>query len=265
MTDVIRRRGFLTGLAALGAAPGFAGAAADSGRRADVKVTKVENLQVTARSGRKVLYLKIHSDAGIAGLYGPIDNEAALFVDQFFRRPLIGQDPLAGETFWDRMFRAGVRAHYTASRLAAPLMISAGRGLIISTTFWDRDKYLSNLPYDLAKAAINRMAYGMALELREHQVAAIALSPGWMRTEEVLQGHGVGPEDLDFHVFEGHDRTESVYYIGQAVACLAADPHVMSKSGRTLTVGDLAREYGFADIDGRQPPAFRIPEERLRD
>ena len=76
---------------------------------------------------------------------------------------------------------------------------------------------------------------------------------------------GIGPEDLDFQVFEGHDRTESVYYIGQAVACLAADPHVMSKSGRTLAVGDLACEYGFVDIDGRQPPAYRILEKHLRD
>lgn len=157
---------------------------------------------------------------------------------------------------WDKMFAAGVRAHFAASRLAAPLMIARRRGLIVNTTFWDRGKLLSPLPYDLAKSAINRMAYGMALELKAHNVAAVALSPGWMRTEAVL-AHEHAPEDLS--------RTESVEYIGRAVAALARDPRAMGKSGKTLTVGDLAREYGFKDIDGRQPPAFEIPQEFLKD
>jgi len=150
---------------------------------------------------------------------------------------------------WDKMFTAGVRAHFTASRLAAPLMMSRRQGLIVNTTFWDHGKCLSNLPYDLAKTAINRMAYVMALELQEHNIAAVALSPGWMRTEAVL-AHNHTPEELR--------RTESVEYIGRAVAALAADPNVMEKSGSILTVGDLAREYGFTDIDGKHIPAFKM-------
>jgi NAD(P)-dependent dehydrogenase (short-subunit alcohol dehydrogenase family) len=157
---------------------------------------------------------------------------------------------------WDQMFNAGVRAHYAASCLAAPLMIERRQGLIVNTTFWDRNKVLSNLPYDLAKAAINRMAYAMGVELRPHNIAAVALSPGWMRTEAVM-AHGHTPDELS--------RTESVEYIGRAVAALAADPRVVEKSGRVLTVGDLAREYGFTDIDGEQPPPFRISEDYLKD
>lgn len=166
---------------------------------------------------------------------------------------------------WEKMFSAGVRAHYIASHFAVSRMLPNRQGLIVSTTFWDRGKCLANLFYDLAKTAINRMAYVMALELREHNIAAVALSPGWMRTEEVLREYGITPDELNYQVFEEHDRTESVYYIGRAVAALAADPNVMEKSGRILAVGDLAREYGFTDIDGRQPPAFRMEEEHLRD
>lgn len=157
---------------------------------------------------------------------------------------------------WDKMFTAGGRAHYTASHFAVPLMLPKRQGLIVNTTFWDRGKCLTNLFYDLAKTAINRMAYAMALELREYNIAAVALSPGWMRTEEVMR-HDHSPEELA--------RTESVEYIGRAVAALAADPNVMEKSGRILTVGDLAREYGFTDIDGRQILPFKMPEESLRD
>jgi NAD(P)-dependent dehydrogenase (short-subunit alcohol dehydrogenase family) len=166
---------------------------------------------------------------------------------------------------WDKMFTTGVRAHYTAGRFAAPLMMARREGLIVNTTFWDRGKCLSNLPYDVAKTAINRLAYVMALELREYNVAAVALSPGWMRTESVLQGYALTPDDLAFQEVEELERTESVYYIGRAVAALASDPKVMQKSGRILCVGDLAREYGFTDVDGRQPPPYQMLDEYLRD
>ncbi len=111
MIDCMRRRSFLTSLAALGVAPLMGagaqvmGAAGRSGG-ADLKITKVEVLQVTGKNKRKALYLKIHTNEGVAGLYGPIDNEAAMFVDRFFGQRLIGQDPLAYEAFWDSMFRA---------------------------------------------------------------------------------------------------------------------------------------------------------------
>ena len=160
---------------------------------------------------------------------------------------------------WDKMFHAGVRAHYTASRLAAPLMMAQGQGLIVNTTFWDRGKALGSVPYDVAKAAINRLAYAMALELREHNIATIALSPGWMRTEAVLRIYET--DEQHWREIPDLERTESTQYIGRAVAALVADPEVMDRSGSILTVGDLAREYGFTDYDGRQPPAFRLDED----
>jgi NAD(P)-dependent dehydrogenase (short-subunit alcohol dehydrogenase family) len=159
------------------------------------------------------------------------------------------------------MFLAGVRAHYSSSRLAARLMILNKSGLIINTTFYDRGKYFQPLSYFLAKNTINQMAYGMGLELREHNIAAIALSPGWMRTEAVLAVIAPDGEPTP----EEYEQTESVEYIGRAVAALASDPNVISKTGQTWTVGDLAQEYGFTDIDGRQVPSFQFTEDFLMD
>jgi NAD(P)-dependent dehydrogenase (short-subunit alcohol dehydrogenase family) len=152
---------------------------------------------------------------------------------------------------WDTMFVAGVRAQLVASQLAAPLMISQPGGLIISTVAWAFDEYLRNIYYDLSKAAVIRMTRGMAHDLRPHGVAAVAVAPGFMRTERILAAHATYPFDLSI--------TESPEYLGRAVRALAADPNVMEKTGQLLTVGDLAREYGFTDIDGRQPAAFRFP------
>jgi NAD(P)-dependent dehydrogenase (short-subunit alcohol dehydrogenase family) len=96
------------------------------------------------------------------------------------------------------------------------------------------------------------MAEGMARELRPFGVAALALSPGFMRTEGVM-AHVERDPTFDF------SQTESVEYIGRAVAALAADSDILGKSGQTLAVGDLAQEYGFTDIDGRTIPPFIIP------
>jgi NAD(P)-dependent dehydrogenase (short-subunit alcohol dehydrogenase family) len=168
-----------------------------------------------------------------------------------FARPLWEQ-PLV---HWDRMFVAGVRAHLVASRAAAPLLMrgdpDAPPGLVVHTVAWAFDRYLGNLFYDVAKAAIVRMAFGLAEELRPHRVAVVALAPGFMRTERVMAAHAAHPFDLS--------ATESPVYVARAVAALADDPRVLERSGRLLTAGELAREYGFTDEDGRQPPPFRFP------
>jgi NAD(P)-dependent dehydrogenase (short-subunit alcohol dehydrogenase family) len=110
--------------------------------------------------------------------------------------------------------------------------------------------------YDLAKSAMNRLAFGMAQELRPHGVASLAVSPGWMRTEFVLTGHQT--DETHWQERPALARTESPRYLGRAVAALAADPQVLSKSGAVHLVADLAREYGFTDIDGRVIPAFEL-------
>ncbi len=158
---------------------------------------------------------------------------------------------------WDSMMDRGVRNHLLASRFAAPMMVERGRGLIVTTTFWDRDRYLcSNLFYDLAKASMNRLAFAMAEELRAHGVASVAVSPGWMRTEFILSGHKT--DEAHWRERPELSRTESPRYLGRAVAHLAGDPEVMKKNGKVLRVADLAREYGFTDIDGRQVEAFEL-------
>src|SRR5262249_45175646 len=107
---------------------------------------------------------------------------------------------------WFAMFESGVRAHLSATRFAVPLMVAKGRGLIIHTTAWDRDKYLSNLFYDVAKAAVNRMAFGMAKELKPHNIAVVALAPGFVGTERVLAafaGAGRTPNNLETPEYAG--------------------------------------------------------------
>jgi NAD(P)-dependent dehydrogenase (short-subunit alcohol dehydrogenase family) len=132
-----------------------------------------------------------------------------------------------------------------------------GRGLIVTTTFWDRDRYMAgNLFYDLAKASMTRLAFGMAEELRVHNVASVAVSPGWMRTEFVLASHQT--DETHWQSVPALARTESPRYLGRAVVALASDPNIMSQSGQVLRVGDLARFYGFTDIDGRVPPPYEI-------
>lgn len=164
------------------------------------------------------------------------------------------QQPLA---HWQSMFDAGVRNHLLASRHAAPSMVARRQGLIVTTTFHDRGHYLrGNLFYDLAKASMARLAFGMAQELSPHGVASLAVSPGWMRTEFVLAGHQTDEEH--WHERPALARTESPRYLGRAVAALAADPQVLDLTGSVQLVAELAQRYGFTDVDGRQPPAFAL-------
>jgi len=155
---------------------------------------------------------------------------------------------------WDGMFTSGVRAAMVASRLAIPMMLRQMQGLILNISVWDRDKFMVNVFYDVAKNAINRLTFGLAQELRPHNIAAVALAPGFMRTERVAGAfEAAGNKDyLNF--------TESPEYVGRAAVAVATDPKVMAKSGKVLAVGDLANEYGFTDVDGRRIPAFRIPD-----
>jgi NAD(P)-dependent dehydrogenase (short-subunit alcohol dehydrogenase family) len=158
---------------------------------------------------------------------------------------------------WDRMFTTGVRAHITASRLAVPLMLPLHRGLIVSTTAnLETLPYLRNLFYDLAKNAVARLVWAMAEELREHGIAALAVAPGFMRTERIVEAFrraGV-PDALDG---PGGPK-ETTAYLGRAIVALALDARAIEKSGQLVEVGTLAREYGFTDVDGTQPPPFRL-------
>lgn len=230
--------------------------------------------EVTAAGGRGIAVPCDHTDDWqVEALFERIERESGR-LDLLVNNVWGGYEAYDAEGFtrpfweqplrrWDQMFTAGARAHFTASRLAARLMLPRRSGLIVNTTFYDRGHYLGCLPYDTVKAAINRMARGMAIELRPYGITALALSPGWMRTEGVLHYHDADEE----HWQEQPELsgTESPRYIGRAVAVLAGDSNVLRHSGATLTVGDLAIEYGFTDVDGRVIPPFRIPPEPGRD
>jgi len=158
---------------------------------------------------------------------------------------------------WDGMFTAGVRAHLTASRLAVPLMLPRRRGLIVSTTAnLEALPYMRNLFYDLAKNAVARMAWAIARELRESGIAALAVAPGFMRTERVVEAFRRAGAAEAINGPGGPKETTA--YLGRAIVALASDERVIEKSGQLVDVGTLAREYGFTDIDGTQPPPFRI-------
>lgn len=147
---------------------------------------------------------------------------------------------------WDSMFEAGVRAHYVASALAAPVMIGQGGGLIVNVSFFAAFREDMGVAYGV-KAADVRMAACMAHELREHNVAAVSLMPGLVRTEAVMKA----AEHFDL------SNSESPLFLGRAVAALYGDPRRMEKSGQWLVAAELAEEYGFADIDGKRPASVR--------
>ena len=155
---------------------------------------------------------------------------------------------------WDQMFAAGVRSTLVAARLAVPLMVPNRSGLIVNTTAPIKQTYHGNVLYDVAKTAVTRMSSGMAADLREHDVAVIALAPGWMRTERVLDHFGT--DEHRWRDMPELGKTESPRYAGRAVAALAADPELMQRSGQLCEVGELAKLYGFTDIDGRQVAPF---------
>ncbi|MGP8072345.1 MAG: SDR family NAD(P)-dependent oxidoreductase [Thermoplasmata archaeon] len=150
---------------------------------------------------------------------------------------------------WDRMFGSGVRPTLLTSARLVPLMMRRDRAAVINIVSWLGGEYLGNLYYDTAKSAIIRMTEGMAKELQPHRISAIALVPGFMRTERVMTSHAMHPFDLS--------STESPSYVGRAIVALMGDPEILAKSGQLLYVGDLAKVYGFTDVDGRQPPPFR--------
>ena len=151
---------------------------------------------------------------------------------------------------WDKMFQAGVRAHYVSSVFAAPMMIAQGSGLIVNISFFAAQKDNSGVSYGVAKSASDRMAACMAYELREHNVAAVSLYPGLVRTESVLKAG----EFFDL------SNSESPQFIGRAIAALASDPQIMTKSGQVLVAAAVAQEYGFTDIDGKQPRPLTVDE-----
>ena len=152
-----------------------------------------------------------------------------------------------------------VFSHLTTSRHLAPLMIEAGRGLIVEVTDGELAGYRSQLLYDFVKASVNRLAYAMAWDLTKTGVAALAVSPGFLRSEAMLDRFSVTEANWRDAVKAdpSFEQAETPRFIGRAIAALAADQAVGVKSGLVLFVADLADEYNFTDLDGRRPRFWR--------
>lgn len=175
------------------------------------------------------------------GYENMVENGEFTWMLPFWKQPL---------RRWDAMFAAGVRASYVASAFAARTMVAQGSGLIVNISFWAAQKHIGNVAYGVSKAATDKMTADMAHELREHNVAVVSLYPGLVRTEKVMEA----ADFLDL------SNSESPQFIGRAVAALASDSDIMQKSGQVVVAAALAQEYGFRDIDGKQPHPLTLKE-----
>jgi NAD(P)-dependent dehydrogenase (short-subunit alcohol dehydrogenase family) len=166
-----------------------------------------------------------------------------------------------------RTLRLGVDTHAITSHFAIPLLIKTPGGLLVEVTDgtdeYNARNYRVSFFYDLAKAAVNRMAFALAHELQPYRATAVSLTPGWLRSEAMLDAYAVTEDNWrDATSRSPHFAiSESPAFVGRAVAALALDPNVARWNGQSLSSGQLAKVYGFTDLDGSQPDAWRYVTE----
>ena len=162
-----------------------------------------------------------------------------------------------------RLLRLAIDTHLITSHHALPLLVRRPGGLVVEVTdgtaAYNAGHYRVSAFYDLAKTSVIRLAWAQAQELPEHECTAVALTPGWMRSEAMLEHHSVAESNWR----EATERTphfcisETPRYVGRAVAALAADPDATRWNGESLSSGQLAQVYGFTDLDGTRPDCWR--------
>jgi dehydrogenase/reductase SDR family member 1 len=223
--------GTIESTAAEVSAVGGRGFALRCDHRCDEEVRSVIN-RIIAEAGR-IDILVNNAWAGYKELQRGEDH----FEDKFWMLPL---------SHWDDMFEVGVRSHYVTSALVADSMVDRRSGLIVNVSYYAGASYHFNAAYGVAKAAVDRLSADMAHELKEYNVASIALWPGTVKTEMNVLQYEQNLQDA-----------ETPDFVGMGVVALAADPDIISKSGRIFKTRELAREYNFRDIDGTLPPLDR--------
>lgn len=175
-----------------------------------------------------------------------------------------GGDELSewGKPFWELdlekgrlMLERAIWSHIITARYAAPLLLAQGRGLVVEVTDGDNFSYRGNLFYDLVKISVIRLAYAISVEFAPHNITALAVTPGFLRSEAMLDHFGVTEANWQEAVKQDPHfiASETPFYVGRAVAALASDANVSAKSGNVYSSWNLALEYGFTDMDGRQP------------
>ncbi|MFI6514488.1 SDR family oxidoreductase [Spirillospora sp. NPDC050679] len=240
------------------------------------EIDRAENIEdtadlVTAAGGRGVPVQVDHLDpAQVRALVERIDREHGrldVLVNNIWGGELLFS---WNDTLWEhdldkglRILRLAVDTHIITSHHALPLLLNNPGGLVVEmtdgTAEYNADNYRVSFFYDLAKTSVVRMAYAQAQELGPRGATAVALTPGWMRSEMMLDAYGVTEENWrDALEKQPHFAiSETPAYTGRAVAALAADPDVRRWNGRSLSSGGLAQVYGFTDLDGSRPDAWR--------
>lgn len=228
--------------------------------------------------------------AGGHGIAAAVDHLNAADVEELIRRidaergrlDILVNDVWGGENLiewntplWEHNLDAGLKmlhgavdTHLVTSHFALPLLIRRPGGLVVEMTDGTREyntaHYRLSAFYDLAKSAVLRLAFSQAEELKPFGCTALALTPGWMRSEMMLEHYGVTEANWrDGAVINPHFAaiSESPRFVGRAVAALAADPELRLRNGGSFSSGGLAREYGFTDVDGSQPDCWRYMAE----
>lgn len=218
---------------------------------------------VTAQGGRGIAVRVDHTvEKEVARLFVRVRREQRRL--DILVNDVWGGDDLMewGVPFWKldmkkgrTMLERAIWAHVLTSRYGVPLMVAQKSGLVVEITDGDFLGWRGNLFYDLTKVGAIRLAYSMGAELRDTGVSVVAVTPGFLRSEAMLDRFGVTEDNWRDHAKKDPHfaESETPWYVGRAVAALAADPNVREKSGRVLASWTLAREYGFTDRDGRQP------------
>lgn len=188
----------------------------------------------------EALFERVEREAGRLDI---LVNNAFIIPDELTSLRPFWEVPLSN---WDDMVDVGTRSAYAASRLAAPIMIAQGKGLIANISSSGAQEYAWHVAYGVGKAALDRFTADAAHELRKLGVAVVSLWPGLVLTERNEGNVGKVP-GLDF------STAESLRFTGRAVAALAADPSVIERTGQALVSRALADEYGFTDVDGSLP------------
>lgn len=246
------------------------GSPSDIGRKETIEETAA---LVTAQGGKGIAVQVDHTvPEQVEALFKRVAEE------QHGRLDILINDVWGGEKlsewgtpFWQGsldkallMQRRAVHSHMITSYYGARLLVARGRGVIMEITDGFDYRYRGNLPYSLAKISVIHLAEAQAAELRPHGVAAVAVTPGFLRSEEMLDHFKVTEDNWrDAGAQEPHFlQSETPFFVAKGIAALAADPDLMSKSGKIFTSWGLSDDYGIVDVDGRTPHWGRYAAEQ---
>lgn len=216
---------------------------------------------VTAAGGRGIAVQTDHLQADqVERLFARVKQEAGRL--DILVNDIWGGDDLTewGTPFWKldpakgfAILDSAIKTHILTSRFGVPLMIEQKSGLVVEVTDGDHSGYRSVLYYDLAKMAAIRLAYDMAQDLADTGITALAVTPGFLRSEAMLERFGVTESNWREAKVDGFQASETPCFVGRAIAALAADPNVHQKAGGAYASWTLSDEYAFTDIDGGRP------------